>query len=329
MLESPSYVDCTGDSTIQHVDGAPEKKSAEIPVVANVVVDSVSKDYVVSRGRSDDARRIRRTRGKQIVHALNGVSFAAFPGESIGLIGANGSGKSTLLSIIAGGQSATTGQVYVRSQPTLMGVTPALQPNLSGEHNIYLGCLALGMKPKDAKQQVLEISDWTELGSAIKRPMKTYSSGMAARLAFAISTAVEPEILLIDEALSTGDQAFAAKASVRMRGLLEKAGNFFLVSHSIAQIEENCGRTLWIANGEVIADGPTEIVAPNYHEWARLLGKEDKDPAHQFFAEVKSQYIAPRIEFQGHAKTRSVGGMFTPFSNDSRGSSNEIQITLR
>lgn len=262
---------------------------------ANVVVDNVSKRYVISQGRSSDASMTRVGRGKTVVDAIVGASLIALPGESIGIIGLNGSGKSTLLSMIAGGIAPTAGRILTRSQPTLMGVSPALQPDLSGEHNIYLGCLALGMSRSDAKAQINEIARWTELGDAIKRPMKTYSSGMSARLSFAISTAVRPDILMIDEALSTGDAAFGAKASGRMQELLERAGNLFLVSHAIKEIEKNCVRTIWISEGRIIADGPTDVVAPQYHEWARLMGREDKGPADQYLSEIKKKYSAPMI----------------------------------
>lgn len=262
---------------------------------ANVVVDNVSKRYVISQGRSSDASMTRVSRGKTVVDAIVNASLIALPGESIGIIGLNGSGKSTLLSMIAGGLAPTAGRILTRSQPTLMGVSPALQPDLSGEHNIYLGCLALGMSREDAKEQIGEIAEWTELGDAIKRPMKTYSSGMSARLSFAISTAVRPDILMIDEALSTGDAAFGAKASARMHELLERAGNLFLVSHAIKEIENNCNRTIWISKGHIIADGPTDVVAPQYHEWAKFMGREDKQPAHDYLAEVTSAYMPPMV----------------------------------
>lgn len=262
---------------------------------ANVVVDNVSKRYVISQGRSSDASMTRVGRGKTVVDAIVGASLIALPGESIGIIGLNGSGKSTLLSMIAGGLAPTSGRILTRSQPTLMGVSPALQPDLSGEHNIYLGCLALGMSPKDARLQISEIAEWTELGEAIKRPMKTYSSGMSARLSFAISTAVRPDILMIDEALSTGDAAFGAKASARMYELLDRAGNLFLVSHALGEVERNCDRAIWISKGRIIADGHTDIVASQYREWAKLMGRENKDPAHQYIEELAKLYKAPLI----------------------------------
>lgn len=261
----------------------------------NVVVDNVSKTYVISQDRSDDASTVRATKSSTVVEALKSASLVAQPGESIGIIGLNGSGKSTLLSIIAGGQAPTTGRVLTTSRPTLMGVSPALQPNLSGAQNIYLGCLSLGMKPDEAKAMVPEIAEWSELGPALNRPMGTYSSGMGSRLSFAISTSVEPEILLIDEALSTGDAAFGAKAAQRMRDLLDRAGNLFLVSHAIGEIERNCQRTIWISKGEIIADGPTTVVCSQYHEWARLMGKPDKTKAHSYLKEIAAAYAAPKI----------------------------------
>lgn len=291
----------SSESEVVGIDSlSPAQPGSDIKYVesANVVVDNVSKRYVISQGRSSDASMTRVSRGKTVVDAIVGASLIALPGESIGIIGLNGSGKSTLLSMIAGGLAPTSGRILTRSQPTLMGVSPALQPDLSGEHNIYLGCLALGMSRSDAKEQIGEITEWTELGDAIKRPMKTYSSGMSARLSFAISTAVRPDILMIDEALSTGDAAFGAKASARMHELLDRAGNLFLVSHAIKEIENNCNRAIWISKGRIIADGPTEVVAPKYHEWARLMGKKDKLPAHDYLGEVTASYSSPLVRLE-------------------------------
>ncbi len=262
---------------------------------AAIVVNNVSKRYVISQSRSDDANTVRAGRGKIVVDALKDVSFAVRPSESIGLIGLNGSGKSTLLKLIAGGENLTSGEILVRSQPMLMGVNAALQGNLPGETNIYLGCLALGMSPSEATEQIPLLAEWTELGDAVKRPMSTYSAGMKARLAFAISTAVKPEILLIDEALSTGDAAFGWKARARMNEVLERAGNLFFVSHSIAQVEENCSRVLWINQGELIADGLSSEICSLYTEWAGLMSKDDKTPAKEFLAELPKYHLPANV----------------------------------
>ena len=262
-----------------------------------IVVDNVVKTYAISRGGSEDLKNSRMLRGRQKVEALKGVSMVVSPGESVGIMGLNGSGKSTLLRLISGGEEPTTGRILVRSRPTLMGVAPALQRDLTGEQNIYLGCLALGMSPAEAREQIGIIAEWTELGEAIHRPMGTYSSGMGARLNFAISTSVNPEILLVDEALSTGDAAFGAKAEQRIGEVIDKAGNLLLVSHDIRTIEKLCDRAVWIHKGEVIEDGPMEDISPLYHEWARLLGKDNKAPAYDFLEGVKLNYSRPAIFF--------------------------------
>ncbi|MGV0343057.1 ABC transporter ATP-binding protein [Corynebacterium lehmanniae] len=266
------------------------------PEVA-VAVSNVTKTYVIGRGNSRDAKLVKFGRARDKVEALKGVSLIATPGESVGVIGLNGSGKSTLLRLIAGAEEPTSGQVLVRSRPMLLGVSPALHGDLTGAQNVYLGCLALGMSPELAQEEIGKISKWTELGEAIHRPMSTYSSGMSSRLSFAISTAVEPEILLIDEALSTGDAAFGAKAKKRMNRVIERAGNIFLVSHALGTVEDFCERSIWIYRGEVIADGPTNEIAPMYHEWARLMGKPDKKPAEEFLSELAKSYVKPKIEF--------------------------------
>lgn len=262
-----------------------------------IVVDNVVKTYAISRGGSEDLKNSRMLRGRQKVEALKGVSMVVSPGESVGIMGLNGSGKSTLLRLISGGEEPTTGRILVKSRPTLMGVAPALQRDLTGEQNIYLGCLALGMSPAEAREQIGIIAEWTELGEAIHRPMGTYSSGMGARLNFAISTSVNPEILLVDEALSTGDAAFGAKAEQRIGEVIDKAGNLLLVSHDIGTIEKLCDRAVWIHKGEVIEDGPMEDISPLYHEWARLLGKDNKAPAYDFLEGVKLNYSRPAIFF--------------------------------
>ncbi|MCQ4616061.1 ABC transporter ATP-binding protein [Corynebacterium sp. CCUG 18816] len=262
---------------------------------ASIIVDGVSKRYVISQSRSDDANTVRTGRGKMVVDALKDVSFVVRPSESIGLIGLNGSGKSTLLKLMAGGENPTSGQILVRSQPMLMGVNAALQPNLPGEANIYLGCLALGMSPEEAREQIPLLAEWTELGDAVKRPMSTYSAGMKARLVFAISTAVKPEILLIDETLSTGDAAFGGKARARMNEVIDRAGNLFFVSHSIDQVQENCARVLWINNGELIADGPSKELCGYYSEWARLVGQSGSDAADEYLTKIPKQYLPASV----------------------------------
>ncbi|QPK78593.1 ABC transporter ATP-binding protein [Corynebacterium lizhenjunii] len=264
-----------------------------------VVARNLRKNYKV-RDVSEDEEGGRRRKKTVTVKALRGINFAVNKGESVGLLGRNGSGKSTLLRLISGGEAPSSGEVLVKSQPTLLGVTPALQTYLTGRQNIYLGCLAIGMSKERASEALPAIAEWTDIGPALERPMNTYSSGMSARLSFAISTAIQPEILLVDEALSTGDAAFAEKANQRMQELLKNAGNLFLVSHAPEVIERNCTRAIWLHGGEVIADGATSEVAPVYKEWTSLEGSGKSTEAARFIQRQRASYVAPRILLDSH-----------------------------
>lgn len=257
-----------------------------------VVADKVCKTYVVTEAGSRDAKSMvsRTSRHGKWVQVLKSINFIASAGESIGLVGQNGSGKSTLLKLLAGAEPVTEGRVLVSSRPTLLGVQPALQHYLTGRQNVILGCLALGMKKREAVLLEPEISSWAEIGDAIDRPMKTYSAGQSARLSFAISTAVHPEILLVDEALSTGDGAFVNKAKKRMQSLLAETGTLFLVSHALSQISENCERVIWIERGEVVCDGETDQILPMYREWLDIMSN-DIEEATNFVANVKAEYL--------------------------------------
>ncbi|WP_099299034.1 ABC transporter ATP-binding protein [Corynebacterium dentalis] len=262
-----------------------------------VVVESVTKRYTVRDTRVDNSKSSLFGKNATMqVESVKNVSLVASAGESIGLIGKNGSGKSSLLKLIAGGESPTEGRLLVRSQPTFLGVSPALQVYLTGEQNIYLGCLAIGMSKAEAQEAVPKIAEWAEIGDAIKRPMNTYSAGQGARLIFAISTAIDPEILLIDEALSTGDASFAKKAERRMKELLDGAGNLFLVSHSTGQIEKNCERAIWLDEGSVIADGKAADVCSLYSKWSSYCADNSKKDSDVMLAEIAADYRAPRIQ---------------------------------
>ena len=202
--------------------------------------------------------------GRSLVHALKGVSFDAMEGDAIGVIGSNGSGKSTLLAAVAGLLPPTSGEILVAEEPKLLGVGATLIPAATGYRNIRLGCMALGMPSAQVDEQIDAIVDFTDLGDAIHRPLRTYSSGMRARLHFAIATSVQPRILLIDEALAVGDKAFRSKSAARIDEIVAGAGTLMLVSHSMDEIKRLCGRVMWIEKGELVADGPTDDVLAEY-----------------------------------------------------------------
>ena len=179
--------------------------------------------------------------------------------------------------------------------PTLLSVSAALQSHLTGEANARLGLLAKGASATRAKEIAREITQWADLGEASQRPLKTYSSGMKARLKFAIATAMPSEVLLIDEALSTGDSAFAQKAKDRMDEFLGESGTVMLVSHSAASIKRHCSRAIWLNNGKIIADGEVVSVSKKYEEWSRARAKGNRDRADEIVSAVASEYEAPMI----------------------------------
>jgi teichoic acid transport system ATP-binding protein len=243
-----------------------------------VVVDGVHVVYRVNNAgpenRSAPTRRWRR-RGlapmapAREVHAVRGVSFACYRGEAVGLIGSNGSGKSTLLRVVAGLLPPERGAVYTAGRPSLLGVNAALMADLTGEKNVVLGALAMGMtreEVRDRYQGIVDFSGVDARGNFSSLPMRTYSSGMSARLRFSIAAAKDHDVLLVDEALATGDRAFQRKSERRIRELQEKASTVVLVSHNQKSIRDVCTRVIWLENGLLRMDGPTEEVVAAYEE---------------------------------------------------------------
>ncbi|MDV6011091.1 ABC transporter ATP-binding protein [Haloechinothrix sp. LS1_15] len=198
------------------------------------------------------------------VHAIRGISFTAYEGDAIGVVGRNGSGKSTLMRAIAGLLPAANGAVYAQGQPSFLGVNAALMSGLTGERNIELGCLAMGMSREEARERHDEIVEFSGLGEHIKMPMRTYSTGMGARLRFAIAAAKSHDVLIVDEALATGDRDFRKKSERRIQELRKEAGTVFLVSHSMKQIIRTCNRAIWVEKGLLRMDGDPESVVQAY-----------------------------------------------------------------
>lgn len=237
--------------------------AADVRVRYRVVVDR------------EDGRRIPFGFGtrKTSFDALKGVSLIAREGEFIGLIGRNGSGKSTLLRTLAGVETPTSGTVLASDKPQLIGVGAALIPNLSGIENIRLGLLAMGLTPSEAANRRDRIIELADIGESIRRPMRTYSSGMQARLRFSISVAADPKILMIDEALATGDAAFIQRSRDAMYEMMQHAGTGFLVNHSSRTIESMCTRAIWIDDGQIVTDGDVHEVVEGYRKYVCALAK--------------------------------------------------------
>lgn len=196
------------------------------------------------------------------VHAVRGVSCQVFRGDALGVVGHNGSGKSTLLAALTGLLPIDSGEIRVHSRPTLLSVGAALRTQLSGRRNIMLGCLAVGMTPAEVDAEMDGIIEFSGLAEFIDMPMKAYSSGMRARLAFSIATARTPEILLVDEALAVGDESFRQRSQARIDAIRAAAGAVINVSHNLRDLEAASTRVIWMDQGLIRAEGnPTEVIA--------------------------------------------------------------------
>jgi teichoic acid transport system ATP-binding protein len=237
-----------------------------------VIVDDVHVEYKVlatgkrATNRDTGRRLLQRSRKTRSVHALKGVSFTAYENDSIGVIGTNGSGKSTLMRAMVGLTPTVQGAIYAASRPSLLGVGAALIKDLSGERNVILGGLALGLSLEEIESRYDEIVEFSGIRKFIELPMRTYSSGMTARLKFAIATARTHEILIVDEALAVGDRNFRDRSEARIREIRDDAGTVFLVSHSMRSILDTCNRAIWLDQGTLVMDGPAEEVADAYNE---------------------------------------------------------------
>jgi ABC-type polysaccharide/polyol phosphate transport system ATPase subunit len=207
--------------------------------------------------------------------ALKNINFDVKKGEVLGVIGRNGSGKSTLLKILSGLILPDKGEYIVRGKrPVLLSLGAGFDGELSGIENIYLNSLLLGHKKEEVDQKLNEIIEFSELGNFVYEPVRTYSSGMRSRLAFSIAISLDPDILLIDEVLGVGDQAFREKSEKAILDKIKQNKTVIIVTHSASLVNKICDRVVWIHLGEQKAVGPTGEVVPLYNQF--MNGRKTK-----------------------------------------------------
>ena len=235
--------------------------------VSNEKVDTVKELFI---------RTLKRNKSKKLkIHALKDISFKIYKGEKVGIIGYNGAGKSTLLSVITGIYTPDKGEVKtVGNISPLLSLGAGFDHNFSGRKNIFLNGAVLGYDKKFLESKVDEIIEFSELGEFIDIPIKNYSSGMLAKLGFSIATAVEPNILIIDEILGVGDVNFSKKSKDKMKSLMDGGTTVLLVSHSIPQIREICDKAIWIDNGNLREMGEVNKVCDHYLKDAEKASNE-------------------------------------------------------
>jgi lipopolysaccharide transport system ATP-binding protein len=244
--------------------------------MAQVVLENVNVEIPIfnMNGRSLTSRLVQSATGgwldsskdgNLVIQALRGVSLSLNDGDRLGLIGHNGAGKSTLLRVIAGVYVPTSGSAVVGgSVGSLIDMSLGINPEATGKENIFVRGALLGLSKREIASQLDEVIDFSELGDYIKLPVRTYSTGMQLRLAFAVSTILKPEILLMDEWLSVGDEAFREKATKRLMSVVTRSKILVLASHSRDLLTNVVSRVVWLEHGQIRMIGPTEEVLREY-----------------------------------------------------------------
>ena len=232
-------------------------------------VNGVSKSFNIYDSPFDRLLEnfFRRMEKHKKFHALRGITFKVRKGETVGIIGRNGAGKSTLLQIICGTLTPSSGNVDVAGRvAALLELGAGFNPEFTGGENVYMNATILGLKEEEIDERFDDIVEFADIGEYLDQPVKTYSSGMYMRLAFAVAINSNPDILIVDEALSVGDEAFQRRCFSRLLRIKDEGGTILFVSHSASLVVELCDRAVLLDRGELLLSGRPRMVVSKYHK---------------------------------------------------------------
>ena len=255
----------------------------------SVNIEHVTKEYRIYRNNKERLKDvIVHSLKNNTFYALNDLSLTAYEGDVIGLVGINGSGKSTLSNMIGGSLSPTEGDIKRDGDVSVIAINAGLNGQLTGIENIEFKMLCMGFTRKQIKKLTPEIIEFSELGEFIYQPVKKYSSGMRAKLGFSINITTNPDILVIDEALSVGDQTFAQKCLDKIFEYKEQGKTIFFVSHNMKQVREFCTKIAWIEAGKLKQFGELDDVLPEYEKFLNDFKKRSKGEQKKFRNDLDS-----------------------------------------
>jgi lipopolysaccharide transport system ATP-binding protein len=242
--------------------------SKDLAMPIAIKANQLGKCFALYRQPSDRLKQLLWGRFKKYTNdfwALQNICFEIHAGEIVGIVGRNGAGKSTLLQLLCGTLKPSTGKLQVTGRvAALLELGAGFNPDFTGRENVYMNAAILGLQRHEIDDRIQSIIDFAEIGEFIDQPVRTYSSGMFMRLAFSGATSSDPDILIIDEALSVGDGAFARKSFERIMSLKERGKTILFCSHAMYQVEALCSRALWLENGSIKMDGSSANVTSAY-----------------------------------------------------------------
>ena len=264
-----------------------------------VKVENVSKIYDINRNRIAKVLSLL-TFGKlykaKPFYALRDINFEVNAGDSVGILGLNGSGKTTLSDLIAEATVPSRGEIHINGRTSLIAISAGLNAELTGVENIRIKCLMHGLSEQQIEERYDDILKFSELGEFIEQPIKNYSSGMKSRLGFAIAIHTDPDILIVDEALSVGDDTFASKCIERMKDFQNQGKTIFFVSHATKQIRDFCNKAVWVQYGEMKQFGEMKDVVKSYAEFVNQYKNLTKDEQ----IEYKDKMVGIQMEESQH-----------------------------